>query len=71
MENKARSLVKSITYRITAFVVLMIITWYATGDLVQTTIISVTFQTIQIFLYYIHERVWEKVGWANNAKLYI
>ena len=67
MENKARSLIKSITYRAIAFSVLMTIIWYATGDLVQTTIISVTFQTIQLILYYIHERVWEKVGWGKEC----
>jgi len=67
VENKARSLIKSITYRAIAFTVLMIIIWYATGDLVKTTTISVTFQTIQIILYYIHERVWEKVGWGKQC----
>jgi uncharacterized membrane protein len=54
LDKKLRSLIKSVTYRIIAFIVLMIITWYATGDLVQTAFISVTFHTIQIFLYYIH-----------------
>ncbi|MCK4884752.1 DUF2061 domain-containing protein [Candidatus Bathyarchaeota archaeon] len=50
-------MVKSVTYRIIAFIVLMMITWYATGNLAQTTFILVTFQTIQLFLYYSHERV--------------
>jgi len=67
LDNKARSLVKSITYRILAFSVLMTVTWYITGDLVQTTVISVTFQTIQIFLYYIHERLWAKIGWGKQC----
>ena len=65
MDKKLRSLIKSLTYRIIAFIVLMIITWYATGDLVQTTFISVTFHTIQLFLYYIHERLWERVNWGK------
>jgi len=65
LAKRARSLIKSITYRIIAFIVLMIITWYATGDLVQTTFISVTFHTIQISLYYVHERLWERVKWGE------
>ena len=50
MDKKLRSLIKSATYRIIAFIVLLTITWYATCDFVQTTFISVTFHTIQIFL---------------------
>ena len=65
LDNRRRSLVKSITYRIIAFIVLMIITWYVTANLAQTTFISVTFQTIQLILYYIHERVWEKIVWGK------
>jgi uncharacterized membrane protein len=65
LDKKLRSLIKSATYRIIAFIVLLTITWYATGDLVQTTFISVTFQTIQIFLYYIHERLWERINWGK------
>ena len=65
MDKRLRSIIKSATYRIIAFIVLLAITWYATGDLVQTTFISVTFQTIQLFLYYIHERLWERVNWGK------
>ncbi|MHC3129647.1 MAG: DUF2061 domain-containing protein [Candidatus Bathyarchaeota archaeon] len=65
MDKQLRSLIKSATYRIIAFIVLLTITWYATGDLVQTTFISVTFQTIQLFLYYIHERIWERINWGK------
>jgi len=65
LDKKLRSLIKSATYRIIAFIVLMIITWYATNNLVQTTFISVTFHTIQIFLYYIHERLWERINWGK------
>ncbi len=65
LDNKLRSLVKSITYRIIAFIVLIVITWYATNNLVQTTFISVTFQTIQLVIYYLHERLWEKIGWGK------
>jgi len=65
LDKKLRSLVKSVTYRIIAFIVLMMITWYATHNLGQTTFISVTFQTIQLFLYYIHERLWERVNWGK------
>ncbi|MCW4014825.1 MAG: DUF2061 domain-containing protein [Candidatus Bathyarchaeota archaeon] len=66
MDKRARSLAKSVTYRITAFVVLMIITWYVTDNLAQTTIISVTFQAIQLVIYYIHERIWENVNWGKK-----
>ena len=64
LDDKIRSLVKSITYRVVSFTVLMILAWVVTGNFVQTTVISVTFHIIQLAAYYIHERAWQKIGWG-------
>ena len=65
MEKKRRSVVKSATYRVIALIVLLAITWYVTGNLVQTTFISVTFQLVQLVTYYVHERPWERISWGK------
>ena len=60
-----RSLTKAISYRIICIVMLAIISYIFTGDLSQVTGIVVVFQGIQMVIYYIHERVWERVQWGQ------
>jgi len=67
-ESKKRSVAKTITYRIICIVMLSVITYWITGDVVQMTYIVVIFQSIQVVVYYIHERVWEKVKWGYNRE---
>jgi len=43
---------------------LAIVTYAITADLVEMTLIVVVFQTIQSFVYYLHERAWERVDWG-------
>ena len=43
MESRMRSMVKTVIYRIIIAVLLAAITWYYTGNLGQTTTISVVF----------------------------
>lgn len=64
-EEIKRSLTKAITYRIICIVMLAIVSFIFTGDLSQVTGIVVVFQGIQMFVYYFHERAWERVKWGN------
>jgi len=63
-ESRGRSVAKSASYRSLCIAVLAIVTYAITGDLVEMTMIVVVFQTIQSFVYYLHERAWERVGWG-------
>jgi uncharacterized membrane protein len=64
-EEKKRTIVKSISYRIICIISLTIITYIFTNNILQVTSIVVVFQTIQTFVYYFHERLWEKVQWGH------
>ncbi|MFH1448716.1 MAG: DUF2061 domain-containing protein [Candidatus Micrarchaeota archaeon] len=63
-ERKKRSVLNAITYRIICIIVLALVTYRITGDLVQMTYIVVVFQSIQLFVYYFHERAWGRVKWG-------
>jgi uncharacterized membrane protein len=64
-DSKKRSIAKTISYRIICIIMLACVTYLITGDLVEMTYIVVVFQTIQTFVYYLHERVWESVTWGT------
>lgn len=59
-ESRNRSIAKSISYRIICIISLLLITWLLTRDIYQATYITIIFQTLQTFLYYLHERAWAK-----------
>ena len=68
MDNKTRSLVKSVTYRIIAFFVLGTIIWITTRNGIQTTGITIAFSIIQVSVYYLHERLWERTDWGKEEQ---
>ena len=64
-DSKKRSIAKSISYRIICIIMLSFITYLITGSIVEMTYIVIVFQTIQTFVYYFHERLWEKINWGK------
>jgi len=63
-ETRKRSIAKAINYRLICIIILAIMTYLITGNLTQMTAIVLIFQSIQIFIYYIHKRVWERIKWG-------
>jgi uncharacterized membrane protein len=67
-DTYTRSLVKAISWRVTGTVDTFIISWLITGELALASGIAITEVITKIFLFWCHERVWNKVSWgqANN-----
>ncbi|CAB4731453.1 unannotated protein [freshwater metagenome] len=62
----SRSLVKAITWRITGTVDTFLLTLLITGKLKFAFSISAAELFTKIFLYYVHERVWERIKWGRK-----
>jgi len=60
-ERKLRSLLKSISWRIIAFTVTFFVSFIITGKIIIATSIGLIYSLIKIFVYYFHERVWNKI----------
>ena len=65
---KTRSLVKTLTWRIVATTDTFIIAWLITGHLDWAGAIAGIEVLTKMFLYYGHERVWNKIGWLRPKK---
>lgn len=65
-ERRIRSLTKSLTWRIVAVVVLFIVSYLLTSDMPKASAITVTFNLVQIVLYYFHERIWVRIEWGRK-----
>jgi len=62
----SRSLVKAITWRVTGTVDAFLLTFLITGKLKWALSVSAAELFTKIFLYYVHERVWERVKWGRK-----
>jgi uncharacterized membrane protein len=60
-ESHTRSLVKAVSWRITASITTTLITYFVTGSIKSAFSIGIFDLIIKFALYYIHERVWIKV----------
>ena len=65
-ELKKRTLVKTMTWRVTASLTTFLIAWILTGDLLIGASIGSIEGIVKIFLYYYHERIWNNINWAKN-----
>ncbi|MEM2919048.1 MAG: DUF2061 domain-containing protein [Candidatus Altiarchaeota archaeon] len=66
METRKRSVLKAVTYRILATFILGIISWYYTKEPFITSKITITFTIIAIIVFYVNERVWNKINWGRK-----
>ena len=65
-ELRKRTLVKTMTWRVTASLTTFLIAWILTGDLLIGVSIGSIEAITKIFLYYYHERIWNSINWAKN-----
>jgi uncharacterized membrane protein len=65
-ETPVRSLAKAISWRITGTVDTFIISWLITGQLLLASGIAFTEIMTKIFLFWAHERIWNKINWERK-----
>lgn len=64
-ETRARTLTRMITYRVSAWLLTIPITYWFTGDLREAVDSSTVVHIALSIDYYIHERIWLKVKWGR------
>jgi len=66
MDSPRRSLVKTISWRITGSSATFVIAYVLTGNFAVAGVIGVTQMISNTILYYFHERIWNKIGWGQE-----
>jgi uncharacterized membrane protein len=61
-----RSLVKTISWRITGSGATFAISYAVLGDITISSTIAVIQLTLNTLLYFIHERVWNRITWGRK-----
>jgi adenylylsulfate kinase len=64
METKRRSLVKSLSWRVWATFITMIVSFAITREVAFAVEIGLLDTTIKLFLYFAHERIWVRIPYG-------
>jgi len=65
-DTNIRSLTKAISWRITGTIDTFIISWLITGQILLASGIAFTEIMTKIILFWLHERVWNKIQWGKS-----
>ena len=65
METHIRSVAKAISWRIVATLTTMLLVFVFTGNLVVSGGVGITELITKIVIYYVHERVWNAIGFGR------
>lgn len=66
IETKKRTVIRMISYRITAWLFTIFWTWVWTSDITKSTSFATLLHLLLSIDYYIHERIWLKIKWGLN-----
>lgn len=64
-DTNKRSLVKTISWRLTGSGATFIISWLISGNFAVAGTIAVIQLMSNTILYYIHERIWNRIKWGR------
>jgi adenylylsulfate kinase len=68
VEKPARSLLKALSWRIVATLTTTLLVFIFTGDLVISAGVGGSEFLLKIFIYYVHERVWNLFHFGREQK---
>ena len=65
-DSSRRSLVKTISWRLTGSTATFLISYLISGSVTVAGTIAIAQMTANTILYYIHERIWNKITWGRQ-----
>lgn len=68
-ENRVRSILKAISYRITGTISTFLVAYFITGELGIALSIGGIEALTKMFIYYWHERLWDKIKFGKKGPL--
>ena len=64
-DSHSRSLIKGVSWRALGTIDTITLSFIITGNIGDSVKIGITEIITKVILYYLHERVWDKIGWGR------
>ena len=71
IDSKQRSFWKAISWRVIAIAILATVAFLTTGDIKTTSLITLCYHSVQVFMFFIHERMWNYIKWGKTKGMFI
>ena len=71
IDSRQRSFWKAITWRLIAIIILVAVAFIATGNIKSTSLIALCYNAIQVFVFFLHERLWNFIKWGKTKGMFI
>ncbi len=68
MESHKRSIIKAITWRVIASLIIFVIAYLFTKEVVLSVGIGISDTIVKIVTYYFHERMWNKIDFGREKR---
>ena len=68
-DNHSRSIVKAVSWRITGTIDTIVVSYLVTGKIAVAISIGAVEVFTKIGLYYLHERVWNRISYGRPKKV--
>ena len=65
-DSPKRSIAKTVSWRITGSAATFAISYAVLGDFSVSSTIALIQLTFNTLLYFVHERVWDRIGWGRR-----
>ena len=69
METNWRSIVKTVTWRLTGSSATFAVSYAIVGSFAVSSAIALVQLTLNTALYYIHERIWSRIAWGQQNEI--
>ncbi len=64
--SRKRTLASATTYRVASTLLLWAITYVASGQIIDSMVITVTFAILATGVFYFNDRAWERTDWGRK-----
>lgn len=65
MDSHARSITKTITWRVIGTLLTGMVAYLFTGVVLASIELTLVVAVVSTFVYYLHERVWNNIAWGR------
>jgi adenylylsulfate kinase len=65
-DSKGRSILKTVSWRVLATLTTMTLVYLFTGRVLLSVGVGLVEALTKLALYYLHERIWERIGWGKH-----
>ena len=71
IDTNRRSATKALSWKTIGFIIIFLVSFAATSSFEKTLFVTIAYHTIMFLLYFVHEKIWNKIKWGKTIGIFI